>query len=225
SSRTMAGDRSDHRVLQYEQSPMYGRYTQELGVYAKEEATRLKESGKKVSQRSRTLEHDNGRCAKCKIGPFRWLRFLISLIGEDWIFFFLLGLLMGLTSWAMELGINMLLKGQKWVYGRLDSNGFLQYLGWVGYSVALIVFSAGFTQIVSPQAAGSGISEMKTILRGVLLKEYLTFRTFVAKVISLAFALGSGMPLGKEVCSSGFFPSPSLPSFSGYWLCGTKTKV
>lgn len=46
------------------------------------------------------------------VGPFRWLRFLISLIGEDWIFFFLLGLLMGLTSWAMELGINMLLKGE-----------------------------------------------------------------------------------------------------------------
>uniref|UniRef100_A0A669CEK5 Chloride voltage-gated channel 2 n=1 Tax=Oreochromis niloticus TaxID=8128 RepID=A0A669CEK5_ORENI len=177
---------------------MYGRYTQELGVYAKEEATRLKESEKKVSQPSRTLEHDDGCCAKCKIGPFRWLKFLISLIGEDWIFFFLLGLFMGLTSWAMELGIIMLQKGQKWIYGRLDSNGFLQYLGWVGYSVALIMFSAGFTQIVSPQAAGSGISEMKTILRGVLLKEYLTFRTFVAKVISLAFALGSGMPLAAH---------------------------
>uniref|UniRef100_A0AAX7TDS7 Chloride channel protein n=1 Tax=Astatotilapia calliptera TaxID=8154 RepID=A0AAX7TDS7_ASTCA len=150
-------------------SQMYGRYTQELGVYAKEEATRLKESGEKVSQRSRTLEHDNGRCAKCK--------------------------------------------RQKWVYGRLDSNGFLQYLGWVGYSVALIVFSAGFTQIVSPQAAGSGISEMKTILRGVLLKEYLTFRTFVAKVISLAFALGSGMPLGKEA------PFVHIASLCGALLC------
>ncbi|XP_035770940.1 chloride channel protein 2-like [Neolamprologus brichardi] len=190
---------------------MYGRYTQELGVCAKEEAARLKESGTKVSQRSRTLEHDSGRCAK--FGPFRRLRFLISLIGEDWIFFFLLGLLMGLTSWAMELGINMLLKGQQWIYGRLDSNGFLQYLGWVGYSVALIVFSAGFTQIVSPQAAGSGISEMKTILRGVLLKEYLTFRTFVAKVISLAFALGSGMPLGKEA------PFVHIASLCGALLC------
>lgn len=40
---------------------------------------------------------------------------------------------------------------------------------------------------------------MKTILRGVVLKEYLTFKTFVAKVIGLTSALGSGMPLGKEV--------------------------
>lgn len=43
---------------------------------------------------------------------------------------------------------------------------------------------------------------MKTILRGVVLKEYLTFKTFVAKVIGLTCALGSGMPLGKEVSAS-----------------------
>lgn len=41
---------------------------------------------------------------------------------------------------------------------------------------------------------------MKTILRGVTLKEYLTFKTLVAKVIGLTATLGSGMPLGKEVC-------------------------
>ena len=40
---------------------------------------------------------------------------------------------------------------------------------------------------------------MKTILRGVALKEYLTFKTLVAKVIGLTATLGSGMPLGKEV--------------------------
>jgi chloride channel 2 len=46
--------------------------------------------------------------------------------------------------------------------------------------------------------SGSGIPEMKTILRGVQLKEYLTFKTLVAKVIGLTATLGSGMPLGKE---------------------------
>lgn len=46
---------------------------------------------------------------------------------------------------------------------------------------------------------GSGIPEMKTIMRGVVLKEYLTFRTLIAKTVGLTAALGSGMPLGKEV--------------------------
>ncbi len=40
---------------------------------------------------------------------------------------------------------------------------------------------------------------MKTILRGVVLKEYLTFRTGIAKIVALTAVLGSGMPLGKEV--------------------------
>ena len=50
---------------------MYGRYTQELGVYAKEEAARLRESGQRrsISERSRTLdllEYEKGRCARCR---------------------------------------------------------------------------------------------------------------------------------------------------------------
>ncbi|XP_039679084.1 chloride channel protein 2-like isoform X5 [Perca fluviatilis] len=196
----MAGDGSDQRALQYEQTLMYGRYTQELGVYAKEEAARLRESGQRrsVSRTLDLLEYDKGRCAKCRICTVRCQKFLISRVGEDWIFLILLGLLMALVSWVMDFCIAICLQAQKWMYGGLDSNVFLQYLAWVTYPVVLITFSAGFTQILAPQAVGSGIPEMKTILRGVVLKEYLTFKTFVAKVIGLTCALGSGMPLGKE---------------------------
>ncbi|KAM8902616.1 chloride channel protein 2-like isoform 5-T5 [Spinachia spinachia] len=251
----MAGDGSDQRALQYEQTLMYGRYTQELGVYAKEEAARLRESGHQRSRPLDLLEYDKGRCAKCRTsgrgnetqplddalgrallrrGPHplraaqqhthsthgsgsgypyvlpaptkdfvsvctvRCQKFLISRVGEDWIFLILLGLLMALVSWMMDFCIAICLQAQKWMYGGLDSNVFLQYLAWVTYPVVLITFSAGFTQILAPQAVGSGIPEMKTILRGVVLKEYLTFKTFVAKVIGLTCALGSGMPLGKE---------------------------
>uniref|UniRef100_A0A8C1KZR3 Chloride channel, voltage-sensitive 2b n=1 Tax=Cyprinus carpio TaxID=7962 RepID=A0A8C1KZR3_CYPCA len=125
-------------------------------------------------------------------------RFLMSRVGEDWIFLILLGLVMALVSFVMDFCIALLLQAQKWMYGGLDSNVILQYLAWVTYPVVLISFSAGFTHIVAPQAAGSGIPEMKTILRGVVLKEYLTLKTFVAKVVGLTCALGSGLPLGKE---------------------------
>uniref|UniRef100_A0A8C3SAP7 Chloride channel protein 2 n=1 Tax=Chelydra serpentina TaxID=8475 RepID=A0A8C3SAP7_CHESE len=128
----------------------------------------------------------------------RCQKFLISKVGEDWIFLILLGLLMALVSWAMDFAIATCLQAQKWMYGGLDTNIFLQYMAWITYPVVLITFSAGFTQILAPQAVGSGIPEMKTILRGVVLKEYLTLKTFVAKVIGLTCALGSGMPLGKE---------------------------
>ncbi|XP_072311872.1 chloride channel protein 2c isoform X2 [Eucyclogobius newberryi] len=195
----MAGDGTDQRALQYEQTLMYGRYTQELGVFAKEEAARIRESGQRRSLSNRSLlEYDKGRCAKCRICTVRCQKFLISRVGEDWIFLILLGLVMALVSWVVDFCIALCLQAQKWMYGGLDSNILLQYLAWVTYPVVLITFSAGFTQILAPQAVGSGIPEMKTILRGVVLKEYLTFKTFVAKVIGLTCALGSGMPLGKE---------------------------
>nr|XP_005909573.1 PREDICTED: chloride channel protein 2 isoform X4 [Bos mutus] len=149
------------RALQYEQTLMYGRYTQDLGAFAKEEAARIRLGGPEPwrgppSPRAppELLEYGQSRCARCRT--------------------------------------------QQWMSRGLNTNLLLQYLAWVTYPVVLITFSAGFTQILAPQAVGSGIPEMKTILRGVVLKEYLTLKTFVAKVIGLTCALGSGMPLGKE---------------------------
>ncbi|XP_062417610.1 chloride channel protein 2-like [Pungitius pungitius] len=188
----MAGDGSELRPLQYEQTLKYGHYTQELGAYTKEEAARLSESGQ------RRLENNKGRCAKCRNCMVRCQKFLFSQVGEDWIFLILLGLLTGLLSWVMDIFVGMCLHAQKWIYEGLDSNVFLQYLAWVAYPVVLIIFSAGFTHILAPKAVGSGIPEMKTIMRGVVLKEHLSFKTLVAKVVSLTFALASGMPLGKE---------------------------
>uniref|UniRef100_A0A8C6XEH9 Chloride voltage-gated channel 1 n=1 Tax=Naja naja TaxID=35670 RepID=A0A8C6XEH9_NAJNA len=74
----------------------------------------------------------------------------------------------------------------------------MQFLAWVTYPLVLILFAALFCQLVSPQAVGSGIPELKTIMRGVVLKEYLTPKAFVAKVVSLTAGLGSGIPVGKE---------------------------
>ncbi|XP_063298965.1 chloride channel protein 2 isoform X2 [Pelobates fuscus] len=195
----------ERRALKYEQTLMYGRYTQDLGLFAKEEAARIrqqKELGKPTGEdkpRGAELrEYDESRCAKCRICCVHSQRLVLSRVGEDWIFLILLGLLMALVSWAMDYAIAVCLQAHKWMYGGLESNVFLQYLAWVTYPVVLITFSAGFTQILAPQAVGSGIPEMKTILRGVVLKEYLTLKTFIAKVIGLTCALGSGMPLGKE---------------------------
>lgn len=60
--------------------------------------------------------------------------------------------------------------------------------------------------VFSVLLTGSGIPELKTILRGVVLKEYLTLKAFIAKVIGLTAALGSGMPVGKEVNRPSFEP-------------------
>uniref|UniRef100_A0A8B9JI35 Chloride voltage-gated channel 1 n=1 Tax=Astyanax mexicanus TaxID=7994 RepID=A0A8B9JI35_ASTMX len=125
-------------------------------------------------------------------------RFLVTKLGEDWIFLVLLGISMALVSWSMDYASAKSLQAYKWLYGELSWNVPLQYLVWVTYPMILIMFASLFCHLVAPQAIGSGIPELKTILRGVVLKEYLTLKAFAAKVVGLTAGLGSGMPVGKE---------------------------
>ncbi|XP_034401401.1 chloride channel protein 1-like [Cyclopterus lumpus] len=136
--------------------------------------------------------------SKCRDCIARVQRFLVTRLGEDWIFLVLLGITMALISWTMDYASAKSLQAYKWIHGELRGNIPLQYLAWVSYPLIFILFSSLFCHLVAPQAIGSGIPELKTILRGVVLKEYLTLRAFVAKVIGLTAALGSGMPVGKE---------------------------
>ncbi|NXG83486.1 CLCN2 protein, partial [Stercorarius parasiticus] len=142
----------------------YGRYTQDLGTFAKDEAARLRLQqghGEGATPRPRRpselLEYTQGRCAPCRVCALQCQQFLISRVGEDWVFLILLGLVMALVSWAMDFAIATCLQAQKWMYGGLDTNVLLQYLAWVTYPTVLITFSAGFTQILAPQAVGRAL--------------------------------------------------------------------
>ncbi|XP_037016675.2 chloride channel protein 1 [Artibeus jamaicensis] len=141
---------------------------------------------------------DEDHCSKCQDCLCRLGRVVRRKLGEDWIFLVLLGLLMALVSWSMDYVSAKTLQAYKWTYHRVQPSLPLQYLVWVAFPLILILFSALFCHLISPQAVGSGIPEMKTILRGVILKEYLTLKAFMAKVVALTAGLGSGIPVGKE---------------------------
>uniref|UniRef100_A0AAY4CX65 CBS domain-containing protein n=1 Tax=Denticeps clupeoides TaxID=299321 RepID=A0AAY4CX65_9TELE len=125
-------------------------------------------------------------------------KFFVTKLGEDWVFLILLGITMALVSWSMDYCSAKSLQAYKWIHAELRGNIALQYLVWVTYPMLLVLFASIFCHLVSPQAIGSGIPELKTIIRGVVLKEYLTLKAFIAKVIGLTAGLGSGMPVGKE---------------------------
>ncbi|XP_034663623.1 chloride channel protein 2 isoform X7 [Drosophila subobscura] len=179
---------------------MYGRYTKDLGEFAKDEARKLKllEKRRKQEDKQRNKELLGTQSTRVKhISSWIW-RHTVARLGEDWVFLALLGIIMALLSFIMDKGISICTNARIWLYRDLTSHPFVQYISWVSLPVCLILFSAGFVHLIAPQSIGSGIPEMKTILRGVQLKEYLTFKTLVAKVIGLTATLGSGMPLGKE---------------------------
>ncbi|KAI1727826.1 voltage gated chloride channel domain-containing protein [Ditylenchus destructor] len=150
----------------------------------------------------------SGKKSGKKHGPFGYaayrLKNVVGFLVEDWLFLALLGIIVALLSLSMDLAIEMLLR---WHVSVIDyanaktegmSNILSTYAVWSLYAVALVICSAVFVHYMAPQAIGSGIPEMKTILRGVILKEYLTFRTLISKMVGLTLALGSGMPIGKE---------------------------
>ncbi|CAB3411143.1 unnamed protein product [Caenorhabditis bovis] len=129
--------------------------------------------------------------AKCK-------RFYMNVI-RDWIFLALLGFIMAALSFSMDFAILWLQNGQMLLYELVQPiHVLLAIIVWVGYVVGLTVSSALFAHFIAPQAIGSGIPEMKTILRGVILKEYLSIRTLISKMAGLTMSLGSGLPMGKE---------------------------
>ncbi|XP_075413886.1 chloride channel protein 1 [Tenrec ecaudatus] len=141
---------------------------------------------------------DEDHASKCRNCCRRLGHMVQRKLGEDWIFLVLLGLLMALVSWSMDYVSAKSLQAYKWTYYQMQPSLALQYLAWVTFPLVLILFSALFCHLISPQAVGSGIPEMKTILRGVVLKEYLTVKAFIAKVVALTAGLGSGIPVGKE---------------------------
>lgn len=97
---------------------MYGRYTRDLGEYAKEEARRLKYYEKARRKYDKTRAED---LRKSRRGPLcRKLLALLAFawkhtgarLGEDWVFLALLGIIMALISYAMDRGISMCNNGQ-----------------------------------------------------------------------------------------------------------------
>lgn len=61
----------------------------------------------------------------------------------------------------------------------------------------MTLISVLVVRLLSYEAVGSGIPEIKTILRGIKLDGYFNFKTFITLMISLTLALSSGLPIGK----------------------------
>lgn len=66
------------------------------------------------------------------------------------------------------------------------------------FAVLLAFVSAFLVKSYAPYAAGSGISEIKCIIAGFIMKGFLGFWTFLIKSICLPLAIASGLSVGKE---------------------------
>uniref|UniRef100_A0A8B9IZ62 Uncharacterized protein n=1 Tax=Amazona collaria TaxID=241587 RepID=A0A8B9IZ62_9PSIT len=132
-------------------------------------------------------------------GCLEWVKRQLFRVGEDWYFLFILGVLMALISFMMDLLISRLYEAHRWLYQEIGDVLVLKYLSWTIYPIVMATFSTGFSQSITPHSGGSGIPELKTILTGVVLEDYLAIKNFGAKVVGLTctLAAGSTVFLGK----------------------------
>ncbi|XP_016896585.2 chloride channel protein-like isoform X2 [Cynoglossus semilaevis] len=205
----MAADASERKALRYKQTLLYGEYQEQQGGSGRREATRLlterqiKKHHPRCHARNR---HGHGRRGQngyqARHGPRpgsqgRQRNRRPSYVDME-----------DNKEQTTETDFNSVRKKpqsssrcrycvvrvQRFLVNRLGEDWIFLVL--LGVTMALVSWTMDYTSAKSLQ--GSGIPELKTILRGVVLKEYLTLKAFVAKVIGLTAALGSGMPVGKE---------------------------
>lgn len=90
-----------------------------------------------------------------------------------------------------------------------EDNGCADWQPWTGFEpvnyVVYILFATAFAftsatlvKSFAPYAAGSGISEIKCIIAGFVMKGFLGLWTLVIKSVALPLAIGSGLSVGKE---------------------------
>ncbi|RWS31260.1 chloride channel protein 2-like protein [Leptotrombidium deliense] len=182
-------------VLGYEQSLMFGRYSEQLATFARYQAQKAKEVKEERVQLEKLLRQQQQQTFGQRIS--RSCRGLIKS-GGNWVLLTTLGIIIALLSFIMDIIIHNLYELRDLLSRDLLQTTIYQLLAWTAFTVTCITLAAVIVKLISPQAAGSGVGEMKVILRGVVLKEYLSFKTLCAKTLALPLVLGSGLPLGKE---------------------------
>jgi len=100
---------------------MYGRYTSDLGEFAKAEAKRLKllkrkrKRDDKVRKKEFRKQHRNLYLRRITKGiSFLWQNSFAKL-GEDWVFLAILGVLMATISFVMDIAIGICNDGKNFI--------------------------------------------------------------------------------------------------------------
>ncbi|EQL00086.1 voltage-gated chloride channel [Ophiocordyceps sinensis CO18] len=74
----------------------------------------------------------------------------------------------------------------------------LNYFIYMAFATFFAFVSATLVKSFAPYAAGSGISEIKCIIAGFVMKGFLGLRTLLIKSVCLPLAIASGLSVGKE---------------------------
>lgn len=88
---------------------------------------------------------------------------MTSFLQSSWVFLLLLGFLASVTAWSVDAGVLVVTKLHS-SFTSLGGGWLLGYLFYILFRVFILLLGVGCTVLICPEAAGSGIPEMRSIL-------------------------------------------------------------
>lgn len=176
-------------VLELEATTMLGHYREDLSDFfaaQAEKMVQLQEERKEYENQSKQIPSNDPKY-------LRYVQIFLNT-GGDLVFFSILAITLALLSFVIDVLvkefyesepkisrimltlylIDFCLAVRSFLTTKLTDNFYINYALWISFTCFMVLISASITQIFSPCAAGSGIPEMKVILRGVVLKGILS---------------------------------------------------
>ena len=114
---------------------------------------------------------------------------------KEWVFIIFCSILTSLFLVFLDKLILVSFKKRK-IWANTEYP-VLNYFLWVLTSVISILCATSVGYFISPDADGSGIPEMKTVLSGVPIYRYFSFNAFIGKSLGIFAAIVSGASVGK----------------------------
>jgi chloride channel 2 len=147
---------------------------------------------KKISQNIKESEFDKKQPHNItyKIGYYLHLN-----NPKEWVFIIFFSIITSL--FLVFLDKLILVSFQKRKFWSNTEYPLLNYFIWVITSIFFILCATSVGYFISPDADGSGIPEMKTVLSGVPIYRYFSFNAFVGKSLGIFAAIVSGASVGK----------------------------
>jgi H+/Cl- antiporter ClcA len=77
-------------------------------------------------------------------------------------------------------------------------NFFIRYACWILFHWICMMYCASVGEYISRDAEGSGVPEMKGVLAGVHLHNFLSVKAFIGKWTGIVVGLCGGLSFGRQ---------------------------
>ncbi|KAJ0064683.1 hypothetical protein NL108_011494, partial [Boleophthalmus pectinirostris] len=118
-----------------------------------------------------------------------------TLCGLEWYCFAALGVFTALLSVLIDLSVAKIITAHQRLYLNLEGSVLLQFLCWTLYPACLCAMASWLSHYVCPFSTGSGIPEVRSLLAGFELPQYLSVSNMFTKSLGLICTLSAGNTL------------------------------